>query len=439
MERETRSPSQPQAPTNGAGERGAGGERGAHSEDEGRKAPSWLRPVLIVAGGIIVLIALVYGVRWLVYAMAHQTTDDAQVGADTVVVTSKIAERVRSVYTDTNQPVRKGQLLIQLDDRDERTKVAQAQAALNAQNAQVRAAQENVSLTLAQQGAQNIQNTGGIAAAQAQIANADSQYASALQQLGVARAAVPGAKASLDQANADLARTQSLVSTGDTPRAQLDSARAAQANAVSTYRQAQDKVNEAQAQADAAKATITAQRGQLQTAQGKLAESNTPYKVTAQQAQAQSASAQAGSLVAQLQQARDSLSYTRIYSPIDGYVGEKVVDVGQTVQSGNGLLNLVPNNVYVTANYKETQIGNMKPGQEVDINVDAYKGTKFTGRVEAIGPASQNQFALVPAQNATGNFVKVTQRVPVRIVIDNPPPDKPLRPGMSVETSVKVK
>jgi membrane fusion protein (multidrug efflux system) len=436
--RETKAPPVHEGPGNGAGSYKVDG--GAQTTStEGRKRPAWLRPALIGGGAIVVLLALIFGVRWLVYALAHQTTDDAQVGADTVVVTSKIAERVAGIFTDTNQPVHKGQLLIQLDDRDERTKVEQAQAALNAQNAQVRAAQENVALTQAQQGAQNTQNSGGIAAAQAQIANSEGQYANALQQLSVARAAVPGAKASLDQANADLARTQSLVGSGDAPRQQLDAARAVQANAAANYQQARDRVTAAQAQANAAKALITASQGQLQTAQGKLAESDTPYKVTTQAAQAQAQQAQAGSLAAQLQQAKDSLSYTQIHAPIDGYVGEKVVEIGQTVQPGTTLLNLVPNRTYVTANYKETQIGDMKPGQEVDIAVDAYKGTAFKGHVDAIGPASQNQFALVPAQNATGNFVKVTQRVPVRIVVDNPPADKPLRPGMSVETSVKVK
>jgi membrane fusion protein (multidrug efflux system) len=425
-------------PTNGTGTHGSEND-GTSGEKEGRKRPAWLRPVLIVAGAVVLVLVLIFGVRWLIYAMAHQTTDDAQVDADTVAITSKISERVDAIFTDTNEPVHKGQLLIQLDDRDERTKVAQARAALNAQNAQVRAAQQNVDLTQAQQTAQNTQNSGGISAAQAQIANADSMYANALQQLSVARAAVPAARASLDQANADLARTQSLVNTGDVPRQQLDSARAAQANAAANYRQAQDKVTAAQAQVDAAKAMITAQQGQLQTAQGKLAESNTPYKVSTQEAQAQAQAAQAGSLEAQLRQALDQLSYTQIRSPIDGYVGEKTANVGQTVAPGTTLLNLVPNAVYINANYKETQIGDMKPGQEVDINVDAYKGTTFKGHVEAIGPASQNQFALVPAQNATGNFVKVTQRVPVRIVVDNPPADKPLRPGMSVETSVKVK
>jgi membrane fusion protein, multidrug efflux system len=434
--RETKAPSGPEVTSNGMGGRGDGDSR---TESAARRSPAWLRSGLLIGGAILVVLISIFGVRWLIYALAHQTTDDAQVQADTVVVTSKISERVAAIYTDTNQPVRKGQLLIALDDRDERTKVAQAEAALSSQEAQVRAAQENVSLTAAQQSAQNTQNTGSIAAAQAQIANADSGYANALQELSVARAGVPGARASLDQADSDLARTEKLVSTGDEPRQQLDSAQATQANAASTYRQSIDRVAAAQAQATAAKAMITAQQGALQTAQGKLAESDTPYKVTTQQAQAQAASAQAGSLHAQLQAARDQLGYTRIYSPIDGYVGEKDVEIGQTVQPGTTLLNVVPNSVYITANYKETQIGNMKPGQEVDISVDAYKGTTFTGRVEAVGPASQNEFALVPAQNATGNFVKVTQRVPVRIVVDNPAPDKPLRPGMSVETAVKVR
>jgi len=437
--RETKAPSVPQVPSNGAGGRAADGEPGVPLEAEARKRPAWLRPVVLVAGVIALLLVLIYGTRWLLYAGAHQTTDDAMIGADTVVLTSKIAERVGSILTDTNEPVHKGQLLIQLDDRDERTRVAQAEAALNAQRAQARSAQENVAFTQAQQGAQNAENTGGIAAAQAQIAGAESQYANAVQQLGVADAAVSGARASLDQANADLVRTQTLVNSGDTPRQALDAAKATQANAQSNYRQALDRVRAAQAQANAAQAMITAERGQLQTAQGKLAESATPYKVTTQIAQAQAQSAQAGSLAAQLQQAKDQLSYTRIYSPIDGYVGEKDIEIGQTVQPGTTLLNLVPNRTFITANFKETQLGDMKPGQEVDINVDAYHGTKFTGHVEAIGPASQNQFALVPAQNATGNFVKVTQRVPVRIVVDNPPPERPLRPGMSVEASVKVK
>lgn len=421
--------------------------RGGPGDDEphdggGRRAerPGWVRTLFIVVGAVVVILVLIWGARWLSYALAHQTTDDAKVDADTVVVTSKIQERVDRILTDTNQTVHRGQLLIALDDRDEATKVAQAQAALNAQVATQQAAQQNVDLTRAQQSAQNSQNSGGIAAAQAQIASADSSYADAVQQLAAAQAQVSGAHEALLKANADLGRTQALVASGDEPRANLDAAKAAAADAQSQYQATVDRVNAARAAAQAAKAIISANQGQLQTAQGKLAESQTPYKVSTQVAQAESAGAQVASARAQLRAAQDQLSYTKIYSPIDGFVAEKDVEVGQTVSPGTTLLNLVPSNkIYITANYKETQVGEMKPGQKVDISVDAYKGTAFHGHVEAVGPASQNQFALVPAQNATGNFVKVTQRIPVRIIVDDPPADKPLRPGMSVETSVAIK
>ena len=154
-------------------------------------------------------------------------------------------------------------------------------------------------------------------------------------------------------------------------------------------------------------------------------------RVPAIAAQANASDAQVQSAKAQMQTALDQLNYTVIRAPIDGIVGAKNIEAGATVAPGQALLEIVPqSNIYITANYKETQLTNMKVGQEVDVSVDAYKGTAFTGRVESIGPASQNTFSLIPAQNATGNFVKVTQRLPA---------DKPLRVGMSVEASVKVK
>jgi membrane fusion protein, multidrug efflux system len=158
-------------------------------------------------------------------------------------------------------------------------------------------------------------------------------------------------------------------------------------------------------------------------------------------AQAGAALAQVNSAGAQAQTAKDQLNYTTIRSPIDGIVGAKNIEVGATVSPGQALLELVPqaSQLYITANFKETQLTNMKVGQDVDVDVDAYKGTVFHGRVQSLGPASQNTFSLIPAQNATGNFVKVTQRLPVRIAIVDPPADKPLSVGMSVETSVKVK
>jgi membrane fusion protein (multidrug efflux system) len=170
-----------------------------------------------------------------------------------------------------------------------------------------------------------------------------------------------------------------------------------------------------------------------------LGEADSPYRVAATQAQAQAQFAQTGSLQAQVKAAQDRLSYTVIRSPIDGVVGEKNVEVAAAVAPGQSLMTLVPDRgTYITANYKETQLGNVKVGQSVDIKVDAYKGVAFHGHVSAIAPASQNTFSLVPAQNATGNFVKVTQRIPVRIVVDDPPADRPLRVGMSVETSIAM-
>jgi membrane fusion protein (multidrug efflux system) len=265
---------------------------------------------------------------------------------------------------------------------------------------------------------------------------------------------VPSANAALARANADFERYSSLVKTGDASQQQLDAQRATQAQALSNYRAALDQVTSAQtnvaqmqaretaaiAAATAAEAGIGAGEGQLETAQGHLTESAAPSRVPAVAAQANAAQAQVTSASAQAQTARDQLNYTIIRSPIDGIVGAKNIEVGATVAPGQALLELVPRNgIYITANFKETQLGNMKVGQDVDVEVDAYKGTTFHGRVESVGPASQNTFSLIPAQNATGNFVKVTQRLPVRITIVDPPADKPLRVGMSVETSVKVK
>jgi len=426
------------------------------------------RPLALWIGiGIVVLVVLFFGIRYLAYATTHITTDDAKVDADTVTVTSKITERVDQILVDTDQPVTKGQILIRLSNTDETTKLRQAQANRDAQAAQARAAQSNVALTSAQQSAQNQQNTGGIAAAQAQISNADASYTAAQEQssaarsaiaqsqaqLRVAQANVPGARESLVRATADLNRTAALVKTGDLAQQTLDASRASQAQAQSAYQAALDNVTVAQtavvqaqarytaslATANAAQSGIGAQQGQLTTAQGRLSESDTPYRITATQAQASAAQAQVTALQAQVRSAQDQVDDTVIRSPIDGYVGAKNIEIGTTVAPGQSLMNIVPRTgIYITANYKETQLGSIRIGAPVDIKVDAYKGKTFVGTVDSIAPASQNTFSLIPAQNATGNFVKVTQRLAVRIAPPkNVPADTPLRPGMSAETSIR--
>ncbi|MGA7355132.1 MAG: efflux RND transporter periplasmic adaptor subunit, partial [Candidatus Cybelea sp.] len=197
-------------------------------------------------------------------------------------------------------------------------------------------------------------------------------------------------------------------------------------------RAARDQVGVAEATVAAAQGRVTAAQagvaeasGAVTTAQGKLAQAADPSQVEAAKAQ--------------LYLAHQNLNYTRIYASTDGYIGEKNVEVGQTIGAGITLLTVVPHRVYITANYKETQMGRMRVGQHADIRVDAYKGVTFHGHVASINPASENTYALVPAQNASGNFVKVTQRIPVRIEVDDQSADRPLRPGMSVETYVRVK
>ena len=386
-----------------------------------------LRPILMVAGAIVAILVLIWGVRYFMYARVHQTTDDARVDANTVAVTSKINERVDQLLVDTDQPVKKGQLLIVLDSADEVAKLQQAQANLQY-------AQQNQSAGITQ-------GVGGVAQAQSDVQNSQAEVpvavagvASAQAQVQAARAAVPGAQQSLAQASANLRRTQALVNSGDEARQELDSAQAANAQAESQYRAAQDNVNvavanlnAAQQKVGAAQAAVGAAQGGVQSAQGKLSQAQAP--------------AQIASEAAAVALAKQNLGYTKIYSPIDGYVGEKSVEVGQTVSAGNTLLTLVPNDIFITANYKETQVGGMRAGQPVDIKVDAYKGMTFHGVVDSINPASQNTYALVPSQNSTGNFVKVTQRIPVKIRFDRDTDlnKYPMRPGMSVEASVQVR
>jgi membrane fusion protein (multidrug efflux system) len=396
------------------------------SEDSERTGPR-KRVIFGIVGGIVAIFLIVWGIKWYAYARVHEGTDDARVDADAVAITSKINERIDQIFVESNQHVTKGQLLVRLDDALEQDQVRQAQA--------------NYDLAVANQRTSTTQGTGGVAQAQAdatdaaaQIPVAQSGVAQAQAQLHAAQANVPAAQAAYDRAVADYNRTASLVRTGDVARSQLDAARAAEANAAAQLRAAEDQVTVAQAslsasqnKVGAAQAQVSAAQGGVMTAQGKLAQAADPSQVEAAKAQ--------------LGIAKQNLAYTKVFSPINGYVGEKSAEVGQTVQAGMTLMTLIPDGpgqIYITANYKETQLGDMRVGQPVDIHVDAYNRT-FHGHVVSINPASQNTYALVPAQNATGNFVKVTQRIPVRISIDDQTPSMPLRPGMSVETYVKVR
>ncbi|MDQ2866062.1 MAG: HlyD family secretion protein [Candidatus Eremiobacteraeota bacterium] len=423
----TREAEQPTAEASAVHGNGRGTEPLAEDGTKARGGPR-KRVVFGIIGVIVAIVLIVLGVKWFLYARLHEGTDDARVDADPVAVTSKISERIDSILVDTNASVKKGQTLIVLDNAVEQ--------------AQVNSAQAQFDLATANQRANTTQGQGGVAQAIANTSNAQalvpvaqSGVAQAVAQLHAAQSQLPAAQAAYQRAVADYARTASLVSTGDVPRRDLDAARANEAAAGSQLRIAQDQINVAQANFDAAQqkvgaatASVAAAQGGATTAQGKLQQASDPSQVEVAKAQ--------------LAIAKQNLNYTRIVAPVDAYVGEKSAEAGQTIQAGMTLMTLIPTGpgkIFITANFKETQLGSMRVGQPVDIKVDAYKGIVFQGHVASINPASQNTYALVPAQNATGNFVKVTQRIPVRISIDDRRRSMPLRPGMSVEANVKVR
>ncbi|HEY2473501.1 MAG TPA: HlyD family secretion protein [Candidatus Cybelea sp.] len=408
---------------NGAG-KAAPEDLRAPDAGEPRRGPR-KRIIFAVVAVAVVAAALIWGLPWVNFMLSHEGTDDAHVAADEVAVTSKIPERIDQILVDTNQPVHRGQLLMVLDNKDEiaRLRTAQAQYDLAVANQRANTEQGQGGVT---------QASGAISNVQAQVPLAQAGVEQAVAQLRAAQAQVPAAQQAYDKAQADLNRTQSLVGTGDVASQTLDAARAQSAGAAAQLRGSQDQVSVAQAAVYAAQSRVSAATagvaeagGGLTTAQGKLAQADDPSQVEAAKAQ--------------LNLAKQSLAYTHIYAATDGYIGEKSAEVGQTIGAGITLLTIVPHNVYITANYKETQMGRMRLGQPAEIRVDAYRGVTFRGHVASINPASENTYALVPAQNASGNFVKVTQRIPVRIEVDEQRADLPLRPGMSVETYVRVK
>lgn len=417
---------------------------------------------------LAVLTLLFFTVRYMLYAHGHESTDDAQVDADIVVVTSKLAERVATIDVATNTLVKRGQILMRLDDRDERRRYDAAVANLHAIEATATAANQGVSLTNDQQRAQIEQSNGAVAQANATTASAVAQLRQAESEVAVAESGVVTAEAQLHaaesivnglhqttlRAQADFERSLRLQRTGDASNAEVDTGRAAEATAASNEEQAEANVGVAaanlraamqkvQAQRDAAaaaQANVEAQRAAIQTAQGHYAEAASPFRLSTQRSNAASSVAQVVSAVAALRQAHDALNDTIIRSPIDGYVGQKSVELGAMLAPGQQVMTLIPLHTYITANYKETQLALMHPGQRVDITVDTYPGHDFSGYVATLPPASETTYSLIPAQNASGNFVKVTQRLPVRIEVDQGlDREHPLRVGMSVETAVHIR
>jgi membrane fusion protein (multidrug efflux system) len=383
------------------------------------------RGIIIVVIAIIVVAAVAF---WW-HSTFTEDTDDAQVNGHLIQVSSRIAGQVLKVYVDENQMVKKGDVIAELDPRDYQVAVENAKAALASAQANAAAATVNVPLTTINTGSNLNSATSDVSGAHAAVQQAQGQVQSA-------HARVLQAQANNVKAQADLERYKPLVEKDVISKQQFDAAVAAAAAAAASV---QDAIASEQAASDGVR--VARERESQSQALLKYAQTG-PQQVAAQNAKARQAQAQVDQAQAQLDQANLNLSYTKIVAPEAGIITRKSVEVDQNVSAGQNLLTLVSlEGIWVTANFKETQLRHMSAGQPVQIEVDAT-GITYHGKVTQIGGATGSVLSLFPPENATGNYVKVVQRVPVRIDftdLQGEDPNHLLRPGLSVEPKVRVK
>jgi membrane fusion protein (multidrug efflux system) len=349
-----------------------------------RARPGRKRIALILVALAVIALA-VWGVRRWLYGRHHESTDNAQVDGHITVIGPKLQAFVGRVLVDDNQHVKEGDTLVVLDDRDLKVRLQQAEADL--QNAEA-----------------GVGDRRRIGQAQAQLA------ASRAQAAGV-EASVQAADAQYRKAAADVERIRGLAEKKIVPAQQLDAAEAAYQAAAANLAAARKQAAAALSQVSASGAGVTAARARVESAR------------------------------AMVENAKLQLSYAYIRAPEPGTIAKRSVEVGALVQPGQSLMSIVPEqNVWVTANMKETQLDNLHVGDKAGFTIDAYPGRRFRGHVESLSPATGARFALLPPDNATGNFTKVVQRVPVRVAVDDGlDPAAPLRPGMSAEVDIETR
>jgi membrane fusion protein (multidrug efflux system) len=375
----------------------------------------------------VVLVLIVGALLWWLHARKYEDTDDAEVDGHISQMGSRVAGYVTKVYVEDNQEVQQGQLLVEIDPRDYQVAMARAQADYADSQATAKAAGYNVPIT-------SVATASQIESARADVNNEKAALSAARKNLDASRAKEQAAMANNTKAQNDVQRYKPLVERDVISKQQFDAAVATAQSTAADLESARDNVIAAQEGVTQAEAKVVqAQANERNAATG-------PRQVQVTQARATSAQSTAAKNQAELEQAQLNLQYTKIYAPVHGVVGHRTVEVGQYVQPGQALMSLVDiESVWITANFKETQLRHMQPGQPVSIHVDAV-GRDYAGKVLAIGGASGARFSLFPPENATGNYVKVVQRIPVRIVLNpNENNDHALRPGMSAEPNVKVR
>jgi membrane fusion protein (multidrug efflux system) len=364
-----------------------------------------------VGAGVLAAAAIVWAVWWF---SGHESTDDARVDGHVHPVAARVGGTVLEVAVRDNQTVKEGDLLVVLDPKDAEVALARARADLGAAEAAAAAAEKSADVTA----------TG----TSSRLDAARSALSAAAARLTATQAREREAAARAEQTEKDRARLEPLLAKDEVSHQEYDAATAA-ATAAAAAR-------------DAAGAAVEEAARGVDSARAELAQASTaPQQTAAERARAEAARARVEQAKAAVEQARLALDYTRVQAPASGRVSSKSVEVGQIVSPGQPLLAVVSlDDVWITADFKESQLEGMRPGQPVSIRVDAVSGRVYRGRIDSIAAATSAEFSLLPAENATGNFVKVVQRVPVKIVLEpGENEDHLLRPGLSVVPTVNLR
>jgi len=362
------------------------------------------------------------------YTQTYESTDDAQVDGHLNSISPRIAGTITAVYFDEDQFVKAGDLMAEIDPRDFQVTLSQAQAELAQKQAEVEVTNPNVPI-VSQSSQTNIETS------RADVATADAAVAWAERDYLAAQGRLREAEANDLKARDDLARYKALVDKDEIPRQVYD-------QAVATASAGAAAVDTARAAAEASQKLVDQRQAQLAQSQSRLAEAgaNAPHQLAISRANVAAKQADAQVTKGRLEQARLNVSYTKIYAPVSGVISKRSVEVGNHVQAGQQLFLIAQiDDLWVTANFKETQLAHIRPGQRVSIEVDAF-GNRLNGSVESMPGATGAIMSLLPPENATGNYVKVVQRLPVRIRFDkNQQGLDRLRPGMSVVPKVMLK
>jgi membrane fusion protein (multidrug efflux system) len=391
--------------------------------------------------GVVLVVVLAAGV-WAWTAAGRESTDDAQVDARVTQIAARVPGTVARVAVNDNQLVEAGTVLVELDPRDYQVAVDKARAELADAEATALAARTTIPIASTTASSDVTTARGGIMQAQSGVVAAEKEIEAARARLITAQARLREAEANAAKAARDVERLRGLLAKDEISQQQFDTTAAAADALKAGVDSARSQIAEAEAGIRVAESRLAQARAAEDQAHAELQTAQTgPSQVAATRARASSAEARVMQARANLAQAELNLQYAAVKAPARGIVSKKGVNTGQVVQSGQPLLALVQiDDVWVTANFKETQLKNMRPGQRATIDVDAFGGREFKGKVDSLAGATGARFSLLPPENATGNFVKVVQRVPVKILLEpGQDPEHLLKPGMSVVPTVYTK